>query len=116
MGTARDILAAGNPPRAVFLDYPLGHTAGRPFAPGEQYAVTRAAVEALEGMDRPGTIRALDRVWPDGEGWKAEAGRTDGADRRRPRDTTPRYQFEEDRIAAGAAGGARGRAPVEGRG
>ena len=103
MGAARDILAAGNPPRAVFLDYPLGNTAGRPFAPDEQYAITRSAIEALERMTGPGTIETLDRVWSDDETWKTEAARTDGADRRQPQDPTPRYQFEEDRIAAEAA-------------
>ena len=100
IGTARDILAAGNPPRAVFLDYPLGNTLGRPFAPDEQYSVTRSAIEALERTAAPGTIETLGHVWSDDESWKAEAGRTDGIDRRQPRDLTPRYQFEEDRIAA----------------
>ena len=50
MGTGYDILATGKPPRAVFVDYPLGNTAGRPFAPEEQYAITRSAVEALQTM------------------------------------------------------------------
>ena len=30
LGSARDITQAGRPPRMVFLDYPLGHSAGRP--------------------------------------------------------------------------------------
>ena len=29
MSNARSITAAANPPRAVYLDYPLGQTAGR---------------------------------------------------------------------------------------
>ncbi len=100
MGTASDILALGNPPRAMFLDYPLGNSCGRPFAPEEQYDITRAGVEALAGIREPGTILALDYVWSDDESWKAEAVRDDFGDRRQPRDLTPRYQFEEDRIAA----------------
>ena len=31
LGSALDILEAGAPPRAVFVDYPLGHSAGKPF-------------------------------------------------------------------------------------
>ncbi len=100
MGTGYDILALGNPPRAVFVDYPLGNTCGRPFAPEEQYDITRAGVEALAGITEPGTLLTLDNVWSEDESWKIEAVRADMGDRRQPRDLTPRYQFEEDRIAA----------------
>ena len=101
MGTGYDILATGKPPRAVFVDYPLGNTAGRPFAPEEQYAITRSAVEALQTITEPGTIVTQDYVWSEDETWKIDAVRVDSADPRRyPRDLTPRYQFEDDRIAA----------------
>jgi hypothetical protein len=100
MGTAYDILETCKPPRAVFLDYPLGNTSGRPFAPDEQFAITRTAVEALAGINKPGTILPLNYVWSDDETWKAEAAVADTGDKRQPRDLTPRYQFEEDRIAA----------------
>ena len=100
MGTAYDIFETCRPPRAVFLDYPLGNTSGRPFAPDEQYAITRTAVETLTRNDKPGTILPLNYVWSDDETWKVEAAVTDTGDRRQPRDLTPRYQFEEDRIAA----------------
>ncbi len=36
LGSALDILEAGAPPRAAFVDYPLGHSAGRPFDPADQ--------------------------------------------------------------------------------
>jgi hypothetical protein len=42
----------------------------------------------------------LNYVWSDDETWKAEAAVADTGDKRQPRDLTPRYQFEEDRIAA----------------
>ncbi|MBS38135.1 MAG: hypothetical protein CMO26_19685 [Thiotrichales bacterium] len=100
MGTAHDILAAGNPPRSVFLDFPLGNTVGRPFAAEEQHATTRAALEALEGIREPGQIIALDHTWSDDEAWKVSAMKDDRGDQRQPRDLTPRYQFEDDRIAA----------------
>ncbi len=98
--SARDITAAGNPPRAVFVDYPLGHTSGRPFDPEDQYDITRAALAGLETIDEPGDILDLGRRWSDDDGWKADAMRTDGEDTRSARDTTPQWQYPEDRIAA----------------
>ncbi len=103
MASARDIVAAGNPPRAVFLDYPLGHTTGRPFAPQEQYAITRAGLEALASIDKPGTVVALERRWDADDAWKADAMNPAAGDLRQPRDTTPRYQCAADRVAAEGA-------------
>lgn len=104
MGTGHDILTSGKPPRAVFIDYPLGNTCGRPFAPKEQYDITRAAVEALAEITEPGTMLTQDYVWSEDESWKAKAIPDDMVDRRQPRDFTPHYQFEEDRIAAEGRG------------
>ena len=41
--SARDITAAANPPRAVFVDYPLGHTSGRV----DDHALNRQIVTEL---------------------------------------------------------------------
>jgi len=98
LGSALDIVRAVNPPRMVFLDYPLGHSAGKPFDSADQYHVVRAAVGALETIDRPGTVVTLPNRWDD-EGWR-EAAYNQMEDRRAPRDETPRYQTEEDRILA----------------
>jgi hypothetical protein len=106
MASARDIIAAADPPRAVLVDYPLGHTTGRPFAPDEQTAVTRAGLEGLETITTPGTIVDLDNRWADDEAWKAAAADASIGDVRAPRDTVPRYQLEEDRLAAEGAQGA----------
>jgi hypothetical protein len=100
LGAAYDILAAGRPPRAVFVDYPLGHSSGRPDDPADQYAITRAAIEAFATIESPGTILRLDRQWAATESWKTEAGDSSARDSRQPRDTTPQYQLEEDRLAA----------------
>src|SRR5690349_135556 len=100
LGAALDILEAGNPPRAVFLDYPLGHSSGRPEDPADQYAVTRAAIEAFATITAPGTILRLPNRWDASQAWRAEAGRSSGADTRQPRDTSPQYQLADDRVAA----------------
>lgn len=98
--SAHDITSAGNPPRALFVDYPLGHTSGRPFDPDDQYEITRAALAGLETIGKPGVITDLGRRWSDNEDWKVEAMRADGGDTRSARDTTPQWQHPEDRIAA----------------
>ena len=100
MGTGYDILAQCKPPRAIFLDYPMGITVGRPSAPEEQFSITQTAVQALETITEPGTILEQDYIWSEDETWKVEAANADTGDIRQPRDVTPRYQFEEDRIAA----------------
>ncbi|HEX2886358.1 hypothetical protein [Vineibacter terrae] len=101
LGSALDILEAGAPPRAVFVDYPLGHSAGRPFDPADQYRIVRAALQAFGTMSTPGAIVRLEARWDD-DGWRAAAASTRGADTRMPRDTTPQYQTEDDRLLAEA--------------
>ena len=100
MGTGYDILVQCQPPRAVFLDYPMGITIGRPSAPKEQFDITRTAVQALETIEEPGTILKHDYIWSETETWKVEAAVANTGDIRQPRNLIPRYQFEEDRIAA----------------
>jgi len=105
LGSAHDILAAGRPPRSVFVDYPLGHSAGRPLRPDDQRAVLGAALRGFEAIVQPGRILTLDRRWPGDGDWKAAAVNPGRGDTRQPRDTTPRYQTEDDRRLAEAAAG-----------
>tara|TARA_B100000676_G_scaffold313014_1_gene390694 strand:- start:3272 stop:3589 length:318 start_codon:yes stop_codon:yes gene_type:complete len=100
MGSALDIMQAGNPPRGVFTDYPLGHSTGMPHDPSDQYTMTRAGLEAFETIKEPGTILKLDRTWTINANWKADTLDDTKGDERSPRDETPRYQLEEDRLAA----------------
>jgi hypothetical protein len=101
LGSALDILEAGAPPRAVFVDYPLGHSTGKPFDRADQERVLRSALSAFETIEAPGTIVHLAADWPD-DGWRAAAASTRGGDTRMPRDTTPQYQTDEDRRLAEA--------------
>jgi glycine/betaine/sarcosine/D-proline reductase family selenoprotein B len=98
--SALDIVRSVNPPRATFLDYPLGHTAGRPGDPEEQYGVARRSLGALETMATPGTIDTLPYTWSRDEQWKRDIVEKDAGDLRPPRDGTPRYQTDEDRKLA----------------
>lgn len=102
MASALDIITAGRPPRAAFVDYPLGHTSGKPFDATDQLRVTRAALAAFETVTQPGELVTIPGRWADDDGWQAEAMRADAGDQRSPRDTTPRYQYAEDRRLAEA--------------
>lgn len=100
MTSALDITQAVQPPRAAFVDFPLGHTTGKPHQPDLQYALLREALEAFGSLTRPGSVKHLPFRWSDDETWKETAQR--GPDDRRPRYDTPQYQSEADYQRAAA--------------
>ena len=63
MTSALDITQAVNPPRAVFLNFPLGHQTGKPNQPEQQLRIVRDAMRAFETITAPGTIVELPYVW-----------------------------------------------------
>ena len=102
MSSALDITESVWPPRAAFLDYPLGHTTGKPAEPELQREILIAALEAFESLREPGCVKRLPFDWSSDDGWKDEAMM--GGDERLPRHETPQYQTEEDRARAEACG------------
>ena len=71
MTSAYDITQAVNPPRAVFVNYPLGHQTGKPDDPENQRAIVRDALSAFETISKPGTIVELPYVWdPNDRRWE----------------------------------------------
>ena len=105
VGTALDILEYGWAPRAVFMDFPLGHGGGPLHDPAMQLAIAREACAAFETLFEPGRIISSARTWPDGDAWKQGASDDGADDVRQPRDLTPRYQLEADRQLAEAPAG-----------
>ena len=107
MSSAYSITAAVCPPRAVYLDFPLGHTAGKPHDPALQRRILSDALDALVTIDAPGTIRRLPYRWSEDDAWKdgvmrpSPGGSTE--DDRIKRHPDPQYQCDEDRVAAEAA-------------
>ena len=63
MTSALDITQAVNPPRAVFLNFPLGHQTGKPHQADLQRQIVRDAFQAFETITEPGTIVELPYVW-----------------------------------------------------
>ena len=106
---AHSITASVNPPRAAFVDLPLGYTVGRPGERDFQRDLLRRAFSAAESRTEPGTIADLGVRWSDDQAWKAGAtsGLANGVrsaegDSRSQRVAEPQYQFESDRAAAEA--------------
>jgi hypothetical protein len=100
LASALDIIEAGRAPRTVFVDYPLGHTAGRPFDPNDQKRIVTSALDALVSITIPGQIITLPAHWSETNTWRADAVDPKQGDSRQPRDTTPRYQHDADRVLA----------------
>ena len=65
--SCRDITEKVKPPRACFLDYPLGNNAGIPHEAANQRAIVRAVLEQLPEFSRPGQILDLPFEWPEPE-------------------------------------------------
>jgi hypothetical protein len=106
--SALSITEAVRPPRAVHVDFPLGHTAGKAGQPELQTAIVSAALEAFETLEAPGGIVRLPYAWDENDGgvdaWKQRVLHPDGeesaADERSARNASPQYQNEADREAA----------------
>lgn len=98
MSSALDITRAVNPPRAAFLDFPLGHTTGKPNDPELQRTILTQALAGFSSLTIPGSIQTLPFQWSADDGWKSTA-MLDG-DTRVPRFDTPQYQNQEDRRRA----------------
>ena len=98
LGSALDIITAGNPPRGKFVNYPLGFESGRVNNKADQLSVVREALSGFDHMTKSG-VDPLDHEWTDG--WDMVNKREEGVlDNRSPRNDEPQYQNEADRIAA----------------
>lgn len=109
MTSALSITRSVGPPRAAFLDFPLGHTTGKPHAPALQRAILIDALAAFGSLTEPGGVAMLDYDWAEDDAWKDDVMRVEpaapdrGGDERIPRSDTPQYQLEADRALAEAA-------------
>jgi hypothetical protein len=69
-----DIMSRIRPPRAVFVDHPVGRTFGPPHDRARNQAVLTRALAELPNFGRPGEIRDPGFRWsPDGSrAWEEE--------------------------------------------
>ena len=98
MTSAFSITRSVNPPRAVFLDYPLGHTAGKALDARLQRDIMMASLAAVQELDTPGAVKMLPFRWSDDDDWKREV--MESGDARTERSAEPVYQCEADRRLA----------------
>ena len=63
MTSALDITRLVKPPRSVFLNFPLGHTTGRPFDREGQMQILKRSLEFLVEAQEGGDIKELLDVW-----------------------------------------------------
>ena len=71
MTSALDITQAVKPPRAVFVNFPLGHQTGRPNDRELQRSIVRDAMRAFETISAPGEIVRLPYIWdPNDTSWE----------------------------------------------
>ncbi|MDG2211653.1 MAG: hypothetical protein P8K64_06655 [Acidimicrobiales bacterium] len=106
---AHSITKAANPPRAAYVDMPLGYTAGKPHDEEFQKLLLRTALDAGTAIESPGTVIDTAIKWSNDPSWKerASSGLNNGVvssegDTRSDRTDIPQYQSEEDREAAEA--------------
>ena len=112
VGSAFDILQRGNPPRVAYVDFPLGHSCGKPFDKANQLHVITQAVLMLHDEAHGAALETGSGIvrsvcvgeWTDldedmnltiGGGGMGESG----IDTRQPRDNVRRYQSAEDLTA-----------------
>lgn len=60
-----DFTTSVGAPRVAAIEYPLGRALGQPGDGEGQLAVLRATLDALTGIDEPGTVRHLPFQWPE---------------------------------------------------
>ena len=70
LSSARSITESVGAPRAVYLDYPLGQTAGRANNFAEQAQVLESACRGFEEICQPGSIVDLTLQWSANDDWK----------------------------------------------
>jgi hypothetical protein len=74
VGTAFDIMSKVAPPRAFFVDHPVGRTFGPPHDRHRNETVLAGALAALPRFTAPGEIRDLHCDWTPGgsRAWEQE--------------------------------------------
>jgi hypothetical protein len=74
IGTALDIMNKVRPPRAVFVDHPVGRTFGPPRNRVRNEVVLVAALNELSKFTTPNEIRDIHCHWQSdgGRAWEAE--------------------------------------------
>jgi len=63
VATGRDLIAQVNPPRALFLNHPMGNNFGPAGDAGMQTDVLRAALALIHSAEQGGTLMDYPTTW-----------------------------------------------------
>ena len=100
VGSAFEIMSAAWPPRSTFVNYPLGHTVGKPNDPDDQLRIVRAALTGFEQLSTPGQVNVLACDWGATVDYCDVVGKAHAGPIKESRDRVIRYQSEADKQAA----------------
>ena len=99
ISSARDITRSAWPARATYLDFPLGHTAGRPLMPELNRAIMRDTLSAFETLSVPGSMSHLSYRWDENDQWKDKVFATAEKSVDSEESKTENNGYEDDRVA-----------------
>jgi len=71
LGSCRDMMARLMPPRAAFLNFPLGRQCGKPGDVDLQMSILKDALDLLVTATSPGRIADLPYEWGTPFDWKS---------------------------------------------
>jgi len=71
IGSCRDIMALVKPPRAIFVDFPLGHQCGKPYDTALQMRILKDTLKNLVEASVPGEIVDLTYSWGEPFDWES---------------------------------------------
>ena len=71
IGSCRDMMALVKPPRAVFVDFPLGRQCGKENDAELQIRILKDALQTLEQVRVPGEIVDLPYRWDESFNWES---------------------------------------------
>ena len=72
MGCARDIVEHAGVPRFWWSDFPLGHSAGKPFDVVSQRDTLRGALRLFDTASQPGMTEVSPQRWANENRWQAD--------------------------------------------
>ena len=65
VATGRDLIAQVKPPRALFVNHPMGNNFGKPFDEAMQTDILRAALALIYDTDAGGVLVDYAEEWPE---------------------------------------------------
>ncbi len=72
MGCAKDIVETAGVARFYFSNFPLGHSAGKPFDQASQQKTLRSALALIDSAHVPRTTVVSEQHWSHDDSWEQD--------------------------------------------